>query len=255
LEPTPVAQAPAPPSQASPPARPRGPARDLTEPETISDPIEPVNRAILAFNDIVDFVLLKPVATVYSWAPEFVKDGVSNVLNNLRSPVVFANDVMQFTFYDAAKTFDRFVINSTIGVAGLWDPADKWFGIKRHRADFGQTLHSYGVGYGPYLVLPLLGPSSLRDGVGLVVDSAIDPWSYFLPNVFTYSRIGATAVSTREDLLEPLDELKKSSIDWYASLRSAWWQNRNRELTKQVGGFSAGPQDTRQIDDLFDQVQ
>ncbi|MCW5729382.1 MAG: VacJ family lipoprotein, partial [Alphaproteobacteria bacterium] len=221
--------------------------------DQIHDPLEPLNRGILAFNDIIDFALLKPAATVLSYAPDFVKESIRNVLSNLRSPVTFANDVMQFTFRDAARTFDRFVINSTLGVGGLWDPAEKLFGIRGHRADFGQTLYSHGATAGFYLVLPLIGPSNLRDGVGLAVDSLIDPWGYFLPTEFTLSRIGLTAVSTREELLDPLDELRKSSIDWYAGLRGAYYQARARELLKHPERAAAS--ERQAVDDLFDAAE
>lgn len=243
---------PAPPAFAAPATAPESGAIGIPTQATdqIVDPLEPINRGILAFNDIVDFALLKPAATVLSYAPDFVKESIRNVLSNLRSPVTFANDVMQFTFRDAARTFDRFVINSTIGVGGLWDPADKLFGIKGHRADFGQTLYSHGATAGPYLVLPLLGPSSLRDGFGLAVDSLIDPWGYFLPTEFTMGRIGLTAISTREELLEPLDELRKSSIDWYAGLRGAYYQARARELLKHPERAAA--RERQAVDDLFD---
>lgn len=253
-----VAEATPPANPPIPPASARKPLSDdfadIPVAET-NDPIEPANRAVLAFNDAVDFIFLKPLATLYSFTPNFIKQGLRNVLLNLRAPVVFGNDVIQLTFKDAARTFDRFVINSTIGVAGLWDPAEKLFNIPRHSADFGQTLFSYGVGSGPYLVLPLLGPSNIRDGIGLAVDAVMDPWSYFLPVLFTYSRVGATVLATREELLDPLDELKKSSLDWYASLRSAYNQKRAAELKKQVGKYGGASTDTKATDDLFDQIK
>lgn len=204
-----------------------------------SDPLEGVNRAIFAVNDVADRFVIRPVAWTYGTiAPDPVKRGMRNFFRNLGSPVRFVNDVLQFTFEDAGVTVARFGINTTVGVLGLFEVAEGW-GLPHHPADFGQTLHSYGVGSGPYIVLPLLGPSTLRDGVGTAVDIFFDPLTYTLD---TYPRLGVTAANAivrREQLIEPLDDLRENSIDYYAALRSAYFQDRAVTLRKGRGAAAA----------------
>lgn len=204
-----------------------------------SDPLEGFNRAVFAVNDVADRFVIRPVAWTYgAVAPDPVKRGMRNFFRNLGSPVRFVNDVLQFTFEDAGVTVARFGINTTVGVLGLFDVAEGW-GFPHHPADFGQTLHSYGVGSGPYLVLPLLGPSTVRDGAGTVVDVFFDPLTYALD---TYPRLGvgaANAIVKREQLIEPLDDLRRNSIDYYAALRSAYYQDRAVALRKGRGGATA----------------
>lgn len=232
------------PSTAAPPAE---SSTGLVGPEEARDPIESFNRAIFAFNEGVDFLILRPVAWTYNKiTPDPVIFAVRRFFDNLGSPVIFANDVLQFTFDDAAVTLGRFGINSTIGLLGLFDVADE-FGLERHTADFGQTLHSYGTGPGPYLVLPLLGPSTARDGVGRVVDIFLDPLTYLLGSPESYIVTGSQVVVGREALLEPLDELKRTSVDYYISLRSAYYQRRAVDLNKGRGSGGGAA-----IDDLFD---
>ncbi len=204
-----------------------------------SDPLEGVNRAIFAVNDVADRFVIRPIAWTYGTvAPDPVKRSMRNFFRNLGSPVRFVNDVLQFTFEDAGVTVARFGINTTVGVLGLFEVAEGW-GLAHHPADFGQTLHSYGVGSGPYIVIPLLGPSTLRDGVGTAVDIFFDPLTYTLD---TYPRLGVTAANAivrREQLIEPLDDLRENSIDYYAALRSAYFQDRAVTLRKGRGGAAA----------------
>ena len=144
----------------------------------VSDPIEPVNRAIFSFNMFLDRYLLEPVARAYRFVtPEAARRSVANFLANLRSPVIFANDALQGERERAGITLGRFMINTTLGVAGLFDPATS-FGYPRHDEDFGQTLGVWGVASGPYLMLPLLGPSNGRDTVGKVGDYFINPLNH-----------------------------------------------------------------------------
>jgi phospholipid-binding lipoprotein MlaA len=152
---------------------------------------------------------------------------------NLDSPVIAANDLLQGELSDAGVTVGRFVLNSTIGFLGLLDPAAD-FGLERHHADFGQTLHSYNVGAGPYLVLPLLGPASTRGGVGKLVDIFFQPLTYMLSTGENLAVAGTRAVIRREELLDPLDELRENSIDYYTGLKAAFWQARQVELNKGV---------------------
>lgn len=147
-------------------------------PGEIADPYEGFNRKMFAFNNGVDKYAFGPAAGVYKTVtPEFARDRVGDFLRNLRSPVVFANDVLQAEPSRAGNTFARFGINTTVGLLGLWDAADH-FGLERHSEDFGQTLAVWGVDSGPFLVMPLLGPTTPRDLVGTGVDRAIDPLTW-----------------------------------------------------------------------------
>ncbi|MDP7651110.1 MAG: VacJ family lipoprotein [Rhodospirillales bacterium] len=219
------------------------------EPDELYDPLEGINRAVLGFNDVVDFLILKPVANVYGFiTPDAAKRSVQKAIRNLNAPVILANDLLQFEIGDAAVTTARFVVNSTVGILGLFEAADE-IGLDYHPADFGQTLYAYGSGPGPYLVLPLLGPSTLRDGIGIGVDTFFDPFTYVLDFETRMMILGGKAVVRREELLEPLDELRAGAIDYYAALRSAYFQNRAVELRK--GQLP----DSSEVDDMFDSFQ
>lgn len=220
--------------------------------DDIWDPLEPMNRAFYAFNEVVDTFLLRPVAWLYSFAPDAVKTGVRNALSNLNTPVTFLNHGLQAEFSHAATTVGRFVVNSTVGVLGLWDAADDLLDWKGKPADFGQTLHSYGVGDGPFLMLPLLGPSNLRDGVGAGVGMLADPLTYILNDNARLALTGTKVVSRREALLVPLDELKAGSLDYYSALRSSSQQNRRAFLQ---GGKPADAATLKRTDDLFNEVE
>ena len=179
--------------------------------------------------------------------PDPAVHAVQRFFLNLDSPVILVNDLLQGDFKGAGVTLGRFSINSTLGVFGLFDPA-AGFGWEHHHADFGQTLHSYDVGAGPYLVLPLLGPVSTRNGIGKVVDIFFQPLTYLANGVQTFG-VGATrAVVKREELLDPLDELRENSLDYYTGLKAAFWQARQMELGK---GALDGPGDSG-ADKLFD---
>lgn len=204
-----------------------------------SDPLEGVNRAVFAVNDVADRFVIRPIAWTYGTvAPDPLKRGMRNFFRNLGSPVRFVNDVLQFTFEDAGVTVARFGINTTVGLLGFFEVAEGW-GFPHHPADFGQTLHAYGVGSGPYIVIPLLGPSTVRDGIGTAVDVFFDPLTYALD---TYPRLGVTvanAIVRREQLIAPLDDLRENSIDYYAALRSAYYQDRAVTLRKGRGASPA----------------
>jgi len=199
---------------------------------TINDPLETFNRGIFAFNDVLDRFLIRPIALGYGTiTPAPVKRSVRNFFSNLRAPIRFANDVLQVDSPAAATTGGRFLINSTVGVLGFFDVADR-FGLAHQPADFGQTLHQYRVGSGPYIVLPLLGPSTARDGFGLAVDTFLDPLTYLMD---TYPRVAVAATEAivrRETLIVPLDELRAGSVDYYAALRAAYFQDRAVVLGK-----------------------
>jgi len=197
---------------------------------TIADPLEPMNRGILKFNNAVDMVLLDPLAKGYNAVlPGFAKQAVGNFLNNLRSPLYAANNVLQGDIGGAGKNLARFVMNSTIGIAGLVDVAAK-NGLQHEPEDFGQTLAVWGVGNGFYLVWPILGPSSLRDTAGTFADAFADPvriiafsegeeWIY-------YTRGGVEALHAKAQTVEVLEDLKENSLDYYSALKSIYEQRR-----------------------------
>jgi phospholipid-binding lipoprotein MlaA len=196
-----------------------------------NDPLEPMNRYFFEVNQFLDEILLKPFAGWYHLAmPDPAEDGVRNFLRNLKSPVYLANDLFQGEWDRAGTTAARFVINSTIGIGGIIDVASM-MDLKYHEEDFGQTLAVYGAGEGPYLHLPILGPSNPRDATGRLVDYALDPltWVGYIYDVsyINTARAGLDAIDTRARNLEAIDELKKGSVDFYATVRSLYRQRRN----------------------------
>jgi phospholipid-binding lipoprotein MlaA len=195
-----------------------------------NDPGEPTNRVIFDVNMALDKAILKPVAYVYKeGVPKEGREAVTSFLDNLNTPVIFANDLMQGEMDRAWTTLVRFAANSTFGVGGLFDVAAN-MGYQKHDEDFGQTLAVWGVDEGPYLMLPLFGPSNPRDAAGRVVDMVLDPLSWVAPNWAQYSRFGLTAVSERAAHYDELNDLEKSSLDFYAAIRSLYRQKRNDEI-------------------------
>ncbi len=196
-----------------------------------NDPLEPVNRAVFQFNYVLDGLILEPAARIYRMVtPQLFRDGVTNFLANLRTPVVLANDLLQGQFQRGEQTLGRFMLNTIIGVGGLIDIGGHVGMPERHSEDFGQTLAVYGVGPGPYLVLPVLGPSNPRDAIGWVVDFGFDPLFYFAPADLALARFGTDALSFRERNLDQIDELKRTSIDLYAATRTLVRQLRANEI-------------------------
>ena len=198
--------------------------------EKDNDPIAPFNRAMFAFNKQMDGMFLRPAAVVYKAVlPEPVQDGVHNFLANVRAPVVFANDVLQGEMDRAGNTAGRFVINTTVGVLGVWDAAAH-FGIEGHSEDFGQTFAVWGAGEGFYVVLPFLGPSNPRDAAGLVVEFLVDPFNYWLRHEnaeqWILVRSLVTGVDFRARNLKTIDELERTSLDYYVAIRSLYRQRR-----------------------------
>jgi len=203
--------------------------------ETDNDPLEGLNRVIFEFNEVFQDVLLRPVAKFYNETVNVtVRQGVSNFLNNLSSPVVFVNDVLQGEIDRALTTFGRAFINTTIGMVGIADVASE-LGIERHEEDFGQTLAVYGVGEGFYLVLPIFGPSNPRDAVGkMLVDSYFNPVGLWMDNTdqveLTYSLAAAKGVDEYAGIVDELNQVKKTSVDYYAAVRSLYRQKRKTEI-------------------------
>ncbi len=206
--------------------------------EDENDPLEIPNRFIFAFNEALDVLILKPAAATYRFiVPEPVRDSVQNFMRNLRTPVILVNDLLQGKPDRAGNTTMRFLINSTVGVLGLIDVADGW-GYPYHGEDFGQTLGTYGVGEGFYLVLPLLGPSSLRDGTGLLVDTFFDPLTYV--GYFYGDEDGVTealiakraleGIDFRSRNIETVEDIQRDALDVYARFRSLYRQFRENQI-------------------------
>jgi phospholipid-binding lipoprotein MlaA len=226
------------------------------DPHAVSDPLEGVNRAIFSFNGFLDRIILKPVAQGYRYVlPPVVRDSVQSFLRNLSTPVTLVNEILQGDVSGAGNTTARFLVNSTAGIGGLVDVADD-VGFEYEAEDFGQTLAVWGVGEGPYLVLPLLGPSNARDAVGSLVDAFSDPInviSYNADNEYIpLTRGGLAAIDTRARLIDPLDELKRSSIDYYASIRSVYKQFRDAQIADRVSDSLADHTSTAEIPDYED---
>jgi phospholipid-binding lipoprotein MlaA len=205
------------------------------------DPLEPVNRAVYGFNEGLDILVLRPAAEVYRGAvPTPVRMAVRNFLLNLTSPLLVANELLQGDFDGAQVAFSRFLVNTTLGLGGAFDIAGQYRGLHYDYEDFGQTLAVWGVPDGPYLVLPVLGPSNLRDAVGLTVDTMADPvniWANNTDNTGAMTaRAGVTGVDTRTELIEAVDDLRRNSLDPYASARSLYRQRRAVEISDGNGG-------------------
>ncbi len=200
----------------------------------LNDPLEPTNRVIFAFNDAVDTVVLRPATVVYrTIVPEPGRHRVSDVLNNLSSPFILANNVLQGDGEGALITVGRFLLNSTFGVFGIMDVATP-MGLEARKADFGETLAIWGVGEGPYLVLPLAGPSNPRDAVGLVAAWLGDPLMWYFKNQdmdwANYTYMGASVIDLRNSLFEVMDDARNNSFDYYAAMRSMYRQNRTAKI-------------------------
>jgi phospholipid-binding lipoprotein MlaA len=211
-----------------------------------NDPLEPMNRYFFELNGAADELLMKPLAGWYYIAlPNFAQDGIRNAINNVRTPVILANDLFQGEFERAGTTLGRFLVNSTLGLGGLFDIAEK-MGLERHDEDFGQTMAVAGVDEGPYLVLPLIGPSNPRDAFGRIVDAFLDPMTYltFFTNVgwINTTRNGLDIVDFRARNLQTLDQIKKGSLDYYATVRSLYRQRRADEISNGNPNLMEGPE-------------
>ena len=198
------------------------------------DPFERVNRETFEFNVKVDEAIGKPIAIAYRKAvPRPVRDGIHNFTEHLISPITLVNDLLQGETKRAAKTLVRMLLNTTLGFAGLNDAAAE-LNLPGHKEGFGQTLAVWGIGPGPYLVLPFLGPSTTRHLAGKTANAVFDPAGYFLASGgYAWARFVGTAldaVDRRERLLEAVDGMKKTSLDFYAAARSSYWQARLAEI-------------------------
>jgi phospholipid-binding lipoprotein MlaA len=198
--------------------------------ENFHDPLENTNRAVFDFNQKVDRAVLVPVAKAYRAAlPGPVRDSIRDFLNNLNAPLIFANDALQGNFSLAKDTLVRFMLDSTIGMAGLVDVAGRW-GIPYHEQDLGVTLGVWGVAEGPYLVIPVLGPSDVRDLAAQVAQGFGDPWNRLAAGHnmiwIVFARGAVSGIDQRSRLIETLADIERTSLDYYATIRSLYRQRR-----------------------------
>lgn len=219
---------------------------ELAEFERTNDPLEPTNRAVFEVNDFLYRILFRPITKAYQAIfPEFVRNRVAGIVSNMEEPVIFLNNVLQARFSDAGETAGRFITNTTLGGAGMFDVATDW-GMSRQQGDFGQTLHSWGFSEGPYLVLPVFGPSGVRDTVGKVADMFASPWQYLVAMgssetelYYTMANAAGSGLVRLDKSVEAIDSLREGSLDYYAQMRSVFRQHR----AKQLGETSAMPTD------------
>jgi phospholipid-binding lipoprotein MlaA len=192
----------------------------------VSDPLEPINRPIFWFNQQADRYVLEPAAKVWNrFVPGFVQRRISNVFDHLDYPLLFVNTLLQGKLEETAIVSGRFVLNSSAGVLGLFDPAAR-LGLAKSVEDFGQTLGRWGVPPGPYLVLPLLGPSNLRDGAGSIADAPLRIYRYFIPLYASFGLTALEVVNLRALYFEDIASARRVSLDYYVFVRNAYMQRR-----------------------------
>ncbi len=203
----------------------------LGETRDDDDPLEGLNRYFYDVNNAFDYLIFRQFAEAYRLVvPDGVKRSITNFIRFVKTPVILANDLLQGDMDRAGDTLGRFVVNAAIGF-GMFDVASD-SGLPYQEQDFGQTLAVWGVDSGPYLVLPLLGPSTVRDGVGIGVDILLDPFTYVLSTEAGLARFGVQALDARERNLDTLDEIRRDALDEYARVRSLWLQNRRDTIEK-----------------------
>jgi phospholipid-binding lipoprotein MlaA len=202
--------------------------------EETNDPLEPTNRAIYAFNNGLDTVIMRPAAQAYRFLlPSVVRGSIHNVLANLGTPVQLSNDMLQGKPHRAGDTTMRFLINTTVGALGIFDLATDW-GYPDHDSDFGMTLALWGLPEGPFLFLPVFGPSDPRDAVGLGVNAAMDPFTWVgqgaAVRALDWSRFAVNGLDQRERHLDDIESIKKTALDPYATFRSLYRQHRHAQI-------------------------
>ena len=230
---------------------------------TANECFEKFSRGTLKFNQALDKAIFKPIAKGYRVLPQPIRTGTNNFVSNLPSLLTFSNNVLQGDFKSAGNTAGRFAINTTLGILGVFDPASKMGFENKSREDFGQTLGVWGAGTGCYFVLPILGPTTSRDAVGLIGNVFIDPVYHLTHNSETdiivgnenlsehnyYYYRGTDAVDFRSKNIESIDSLEKNSIDFYASVKSLYLQNRSQKISNDdVSDKSQDDSDWEEID-------
>lgn len=228
---------------ASPPAR-------AAELDTSRDPLGAINRPIFRFNDELDRAILEPIAKGYDFVtPDLVQGWLTNFFTNLWFPVTFTNCVLQAKPQQATQSVARFIVNTTAGLGGFGDPATK-LKIPAPQEDFGQTLGYWGVGAGPYLVLPFLGPSNLRDTFGRAADNVARVYPWFIPWYASSATGSLEVINTRARYIEDIQDLRSSSLDYYVSVRDAYMQRREALIEDRVGA-SGEKKHLESEDDLY----
>ena len=230
---------------------------------TANECFEKFSRGTLKFNQALDKAIFKPIAKGYRVLPQPIRTGTNNFVSNLRSLLSFSNNVLQGDLKSAGNTAGRFAINTTVGILGIFDPASKMGFEKKPREDFGQTLGVWGTGPGCYFVLPVLGPTTTRDAAGLIGNVFIDPVYHLTHNSETdiivgnenlsehnyYYYRGTDAVDFRSKNIESFESLEENSIDFYASLKSLYLQNRQqRILNSPISDKDSNDSDWEDID-------
>ena len=230
---------------------------------TANECFEKFSRGTLKFNQALDKAIFKPIAKGYRVLPQPIRTGTNNFVSNLRSLLSFSNNVLQGDLKSAGNTAGRFAINTTVGILGVFDPASKMGFEKKPREDFGQTLGVWGTGPGCYFVLPVLGPTTTRDAAGLIGNVFVDPVYHLTHNSETdilvgnenlsehnyYYYRGTDAVDFRSKNIESFDSLEENSIDFYASLKSLYLQNRQqRILNSPISNKDSNDSDWEEID-------
>ena len=225
----------------------------MTGAKATEECFEGVSRAVFSFNMAFDDIILEPIAKGYNKLPKPMKDGTSNFTSNIATLLSIPNNLLQGNIKQLGHSTGSFIVNTSVGILGFFNPAEK-MGLKPHKEDVGQTLGSYGIGPGCYFVLPILGPTTARDSIGLIADTFVDPFAHVtlrekeLFNVSGneldfYSLKGIGAVDFRSDNITNFDSLEKNSIDLYSSLKSVYLQDRERKIKN-----SANNQDDWDLD-------
>ena len=215
---------------ATPPSDPAASAQFIHN----NDPLEPLNRKTFALNQFIDRLVFKPAAQTYvAVFPGDARTAIHHMLDNMKEPTLAFNNLLQGEFKQAGISVGRLIVNSTVGFGGMVDVMSL-SGVPRQPADFGQTMYAWGIPSGPYLILPLLGPTDARDAVGSAVDSYDDPFT-ILANEHGITELTTTrfiigGIEERANVLDELDDLEKNSVDFYAEMRSLWQQHRDAEL-------------------------
>jgi phospholipid-binding lipoprotein MlaA len=214
------------------------------DPSKVKDCFEGLNRATFAFNQGLDGIIFEPVSKAYRILPSPIRAGVSNSLNNLSNLITIPNNILQGNFGEAGQNAGRFVINTTVGVLGIFDVAEKMGILENEKEDYGQSLATAGVGPGCYIVLPILGPSTVRDTTGSIINVlGGDPWynvsvkndtQYFNESDYYVSRAGA-GVDFRAKNIESFDNLEENAVDFYASVKSLYLQDRRQKILNSKG--------------------
>jgi phospholipid-binding lipoprotein MlaA len=217
-----------------------------------SDPLEPLNRKIFWFNEQLDRLLLEPAARGWDFIwPSFMRTGFTNFFTNLRFPVRLVGNLGQAKARNSVDETARFIVNTTVGLAGFFDPATHRAHLELHDEDFGQALGYWGVGAGPYLVLPVFGPSNPRDALGLAVDTALLAGPGYVSSEVGVALAVTNIVNLRADALEDIREAKEASLDYYVFLRNAFAQRRRERIADGRGASKAEEEDLYD-DDLYE---